>query len=1268
MNVVKKVGISVVFGLLFFILLASVSREKAYASGTTQPNFHFEIGGDSKDYKDGAEIQLKSPTNYLSVVADGWALPVTVDWVSLSPGVVTLDTGVGANSRKLVRQGPGFSTVTAYITSGGYELQISCIIRVNLEVDESKTPLKQSTTTGSKVLELKNVGDKKTIKLKYIDYDEDATTVSGGAITGGVIFSSNNNNVASVNETTGEVTAVGSGSADITIRTATMSGNDNPMEKILRVVVTPKFSLTVPNTSGGTTEYNSVASADESDPVNIAENVPSNFTIESEAKHATDLKWEVYDCSVTPRKKLSDDSAKLQYLVSEVSGNVEFRNVKAGTYDIYAIAHEDYNLKTSVDKAYMRIVVPIHIQNMSITMQVKDTYSIIENSNIPSANTFNYTSSDPNIVSVDSGSSKLTANKRGTATITCTVDPSLNLFSEYIPDFTITVKVIDGISLSTTNAIINTNGTLALVANVTDATYTIDWKSSNTSVATVVNGLVTGRSAGKATITASVKIDGVIKTATCQITVQQSVDTITIDPERTTLAIGAFTTLHAEIKPNNLSNINLQWKSSDESIVKVVEAHPLTATIQGVAGGHAVISAINQDNVVVGYCHVSVQQPVTGITLSETNITIDLKTTRLQLRATVAPENALNKTIVWSSTDTAVATVDQNGLVSIRKPGKVSIIATSQDSPAITAVCNITVNIPVTSLALDEVTKTMYVGQSARLTYVVLPANATNNSVIWTSTNTSVATVDKTGLVTAKNVGSAVIILKALENGDSVYCNITVKRVATGIKLDAATLNLKAGESHIFKPTLTPNDSTDKAIVWESSDTKIATVDDEGKVVAKAAGSAIIMARLDSGAVAYCKVNVTLPVNGLLLNFSDKSIYVGEKFKLKVSINPSNATNMDVTWKSSNTEIATVNEDGEVTGVAGGTAIITCTTKEGNYSATCVINVLEGVSSITLNYQTYYLGIDKTVFLVATVSSPGATNKEVFWSTSDSDIATVNQKGKVTGKKLGNVTITAMALDGSEVEASCEIQVVNPVSSVSVNKTTLSLLVGQTKKLKATIEPKNATIKTPKWSSSDPSVAIVDEDGEVIAIKAGTTTITAEAGDNSGKKALSYVTVYDRVASTGITLQNKTIVMLPGEEKIVQMVLIPAASTDSTTWSSDNSSVAKVDKNTGKITARSTGVAYVTVMTDSGKTAQVEVIVIGLNITEITLEEYTNYNTQLQVEGATSRVTWSIDNPLVAEVRNGFVSSRGKGKATISAYVNGRRLTCKLTVVKIGSR
>jgi uncharacterized protein YjdB len=139
--------------------------------------------------------------------------------------------------------------------------------------------------------------------------------------------------------------------------------------------------------------------------------------------------------------------------------------------------------------------------------------------------------------------------------------------------------------------------------------------------------------------------------------------------------------------------------------------------------------------------------------------------------------------------------------------------------------------------------------------------------------------------------------------------------------------------------------------------------------------------------------------------------------------------------------------------------------------------------------------------------------------------------------------------------------------------------------------------------------------------------------------------------------------MVSGEQKVAQISLSPATSTDRYTWSSDNSAVAKVDKYSGKITARATGTAYITVMADSGVTAVIEVTVIGLNVTELTLEQYTNY--RLYVEGATSTIRWDISNPAVAVVTNGNISTRSVGTATITATVNGRRLTCKLKVIKI---
>jgi uncharacterized protein YjdB len=330
-----------------------------------------------------------------------------------------------------------------------------------------------------------------------------------------------------------------------------------------------------------------------------------------------------------------------------------------------------------------------------------------------------------------------------------------------------------------------------------------------------------------------------------------------------------------------------------------------------------------------------------------------------------------------------------------------------------------------------------------------------------------------------------------------------------------------------------------------------------------------------------------------------------------------------------------------------------------------VVTVKESVTKVTLDYQTYNLGTGKTFTLTATVSNETATNQKVVWSSSNPQVATVNQRGKVTGIKKGYATITAMAADGSEVEATCEIRVVAPVESITINDNYVSLFVGDTSDLNATIKPANATYKTAVWTSSDPTVAIVDDDGVVTALKAGNTTITASTLDNSGKKAICLIAVYDRVASTGITLQDKKLTMVAGEQKVVQLVLIPAASTDSYTWSTDNPAVASVNKKTGKITAKSTGTAYVTVMTDSGKTATVEITVIGLNYTSLTLEQYTKYS-DLVVEGATTTVKWTTDNPQVATIINGStIQTAATGTTYVIATVNGRKLKCKLTVVKI---
>ena len=1253
-----------------FVLLFYMDRIKA-ADVTLPTDYVFVFNG--QDRESSTEYEMKTAEVLLNVKPkrSEWDPGTTVEWVSSEPGVVEIDNSVsstyGSNFVKLVRKGPGYSTITAVIKYGTFSYSISCQVKVDLQFDMQRTGMTTARTTNDKILVINSIGQSKQVYLKYVDYEDGSGTVSGPEIPAtAVTWESDNEGVATI-DNKGLVKAVGAGNATITVTSNTMSSSDKPMSIKMKVIVAPSFSITYTDASGTTTTANSYD--DDKNPNAVARGVPSSFVVESNATQASNLKWEVIDLSTG--KPVTDK--KMEYSVSQISGTVTFSRVKAGTYLIYAFAEPTYNTNTNAPYAYLKVIVPVDVSDINLVMNVGDTFNLIDNTNITGVGFFgriNYLTGSQNDVSFDPSTYIIRARRESTVTIELEYNVSLGLFDpDYIvQNITINVTVIDGIALSATNAIIYTKGTLLLTAVVTNPSATIEWKSSDPSIATVDNGLVTGVKPGVATITASQKIKGVVKTASCVITVQPSVSKIEVEPSTKVIGIGEFATLHAKITPENLNNVSLKWQSSNPNIVKIVEEQPRTVTIQAVAGGNAVISAINQDNVVVGYCHVSVRQPVKSISLSESDAVFKLSDKSFQIRAIINPENAYDKTIIWTSSDPSVAKVNENGVVTLLKAGKTTIIATSKSNPEVFALCNITIEMPVSNISLDERKKTMYVGDKARLTYNLTPDNASNKTVIWSSSDSKVVSVDNKGNVTAKSVGSAVITIRTAEGGMFDTCNITVLRSADSVKLDVAKLTLEVGQYYYIKASITPKDATDKTIIWESSDTKIATVDAEGKVMAKSPGTAFITATSKTGGMAKCVVTVTQPAKSVMLNFTEKTIYAGQSFQLSASVEPSTATNQNVTWTSLNSKVASVSKSGQVTGLAGGQTVITVKTVDGGHTAYCVVTVIEEASDIRLNYDSYILGKGKSFNLVATITPETSSSKKVIWVSDNEDVAVVNDKGKVTGRAVGTATIYAIAEDGSGAEASCEVRVVTPVESITLNKGYVTLFVGESTKLKATVKPSSATIKNVMWTTSDSDVAIVDAEGNVIAKKKGSATITARAQDNSGIVAICEVVVYERVYSTSITLQDKKITLIKGESKLVNVVLSPAGSTDKVSWSSDNDSVATAvvssDNKSGKITAKNTGTAYVTAMTESGKAATVEVTVIGLSDTELTLGQYERYN-YLRVEGATGQVSWSIDNTHVATIDSrGNIITRGTGKAIITATVNGRKLQCKLTVIK----
>jgi uncharacterized protein YjdB len=346
--------------------------------------------------------------------------------------------------------------------------------------------------------------------------------------------------------------------------------------------------------------------------------------------------------------------------------------------------------------------------------------------------------------------------------------------------------------------------------------------------------------------------------------------------------------------------------------------------------------------------------------------------------------------------------------------------------------------------------------------------------------------------------GTATITAKA---GDkTATCSVTVKKsvvAVSSITLDKSSLELTEGETATLVATVKPDNATDKTVTWTSDKASVATVDANGKVTAVAEGTATITAKAGDK-TATCSVTVkknTVAVESVTLDKSSLELTEGETATLTATVKPDNATNKTVTWSSDKTSVATVDANGKVTAVAEGTATITA--KAGDKTATCSVTVKKNViavESVTLDITSTILNTGETLTLTATVKPDNATDKTVTWSSSNSSVATVDANGKVTAVAQGTAIVTAKAGDKT---ATCTVIVMKtdiPVESITLDKYYLELTEGETGTITATVKPDNATNKTVTWSSSNPTIAAVDQNGIVTALQSGEVIILAKAG------------------------------------------------------------------------------------------------------------------------------------------------------------------------------
>lgn len=346
-------------------------------------------------------------------------------------------------------------------------------------------------------------------------------------------------------------------------------------------------------------------------------------------------------------------------------------------------------------------------------------------------------------------------------------------------------------------------------------------------------------------------------------------------------------------------------------------------------------------------------------------------------------------------------------------------------------------DIKVNSIKLNTDDYVMYSKQYVQLKATVSPDNATNNNVTWKSSNRNIATVDSKGRVKALKVGNAIITATSVDCSNvSAQCKIKVAQRVTKIKLNKSIINLsKKGKTAKLKATVYPSNAYNKSVTWKSNNTKVVTVDKNGKIKATTnKGTTYVNATAKDGSKIRTRVLVVVgeKVKKITLNKTSVTLNRGAKnrtFQLKKAIKNKNAVYKAVQWKSTNTKIATVNSNGVVKGLKRGSCYVVATAKDGSKkSAKCKVTVRQLVTKLSYNKKTQKAEVykNKTIKFAVTVAPSNANNKGLTYFSSNKKVATVNSKGFVKGIKAGTVTITAKAKDGSKKVVKIKVKVKNP--------------------------------------------------------------------------------------------------------------------------------------------------------------------------------------------------------------------------------------------------
>ena len=494
------------------------------------------------------------------------------------------------------------------------------------------------------------------------------------------------------------------------------------------------------------------------------------------------------------------------------------------------------------------------------------------------------------------------------------------------------------------------------------------YAAGKANVATVSeDGIITAVGKGTTEVTASLMRNGK-RVGQTKMTVQvlRAVQKVTLstvklsvyDPDHPTVAsllktptenqvlvlpAGAAAALSATCTPEDASSKKITYTTTDAGVARISGTN-LKAVQRGECD---LIVQSAQNPEVTETFRVMVIQPVKKITIDAGDKKVAAGS-RMEVDAVCAPDNASITDVTWSSKNPAIATVDEGGMVTGVKKGTATIVATAADGSKATGSVLITVTQPVTSISITQADIPVTVGRTAQAKAQVLPAEANDKTVTWSSSDTSIATVRSNGQITGVKAGVCTVTCTSNSNPDvSASATVTVSQPVTKIVNvnDPSELTLKTGESGQLKWSVQPDDATTKALTFKSLAPKVATVDANGLVTAVGRGVASITATAQDGSKKQGTVKVTVlqPVTGVSMQRDLYYVQRGGASNVRAVVQPKNANNQRVTWSSADDSVASVRSNGTITGLVSGITpgmtTVYAYTDDGGFTASTQIRV-----------------------------------------------------------------------------------------------------------------------------------------------------------------------------------------------------------------------------------------------------------------------------------------------------------------------------------------